>query len=35
MRLPENDRDETNDLMLTALVLATVIVSLVYLSWYF
>ncbi|WP_441228051.1 hypothetical protein AB7813_08850 [Tardiphaga sp. 20_F10_N6_6] len=35
MRLPENDREEINDLILAALVAAAVIVSLVYLSWYF
>lgn len=35
MRLPENDREETNDLILAALAAAAVIVSLVYLPiWY-
>lgn len=35
MRLPENDREETNDLILAALVATAVIATLVYLSWYF
>lgn len=35
MRLPENDREETTDLMLAALAATAFIVSLVYLPiWY-
>jgi hypothetical protein len=35
MRLPENDREETNGLLLAAIAVAAVIVGLVYLSsWY-
>jgi len=35
MRLPENDREETMDLMVAALAATAIIVSLVYLPiWY-
>ncbi len=35
MRLPENDREETTDLMLAALAATAIILSLIYLPiWY-